>query len=304
MEGENAADRIENNHRLTERPQTTLRSMLRLIFIFNRGRSSFSLTPLSTNPTLIFILLALLLLWKALPIGRYATNFRSISLSCCNLEQPEILIDGYIANTLLPQGAELYLSQFIKCLEHEPGAAIVPYASGWIVHRPPAPPTISTAYPHELATEKRATVQQRRELFDCRVNLDTGSIVPQPTQIKTCKLTELLSPIFFIMRNGFLGVPYKNLSASKFLYNATAHVPPLLKRTNLNARIRILVRQLSHSASVMSVGMNIRVFSSGRDIKHSTMNSGYLTRSLERMCPSLSHVSSSASPVVFIVFIW
>ncbi|KAI9451556.1 hypothetical protein BJY52DRAFT_1226565 [Lactarius psammicola] len=42
------------------------------------------------------------------------------------------------------------------------------------------------------------------------------------------------------MRNGFLGVPYKNLSASKFLYNATAHVPPLLKRSNLNARIRIL----------------------------------------------------------------
>ncbi len=91
---------------------------------------------------------------------------------------------------------------------------------------------------------KKPTALQRRELFDCQVNLDTGTIVPQPTQIKPCKRTGLLSPVFFIMRNGFLGVPYKNLSASNFLYNATAHVPSLLKRPNLNARIRILVRQL------------------------------------------------------------
>jgi hypothetical protein len=169
------------------------------------------------------------------------------------LEQPDILIDGYIANTLLPQGTEYYLSQFINCLEHEPGSAIVPYASGWIVQRPSAPSATTTTYPQAfqpafeskgLSAEKKLKAQQRRELFDCEANLDTGTVVPQPTQIKPCKLTGLLTPVFFIMRNGFLGVPYKNLSASKFLYNATAHVPPLLKRPNLNARIRIRVRRL------------------------------------------------------------
>lgn len=170
------------------------------------------------------------------------------------MEQPDILIDGYVANTLLPEGADYYLSQFIKCLEHEPGSAIVPYASGWIVQRPSAALAATTAaYPNTfqpaseskaLAAEKRPKAQERRELFDCKVNLDTGTVVPQPTQIKPCKLTGLLSPVFFIMRNGFLGVPYKNLPASKFLHNATAHVPPLLKRPNLNVRIRIRVRRL------------------------------------------------------------
>lgn len=162
--------------------------------------------------------------------------------------KPNILIDGYIANTLLPQGTEHYLSHFMNCLEQEPDAAIVPYASGWIVQRSAPPPT-TAAYTHssqpvseskELAAENGPTAQQHRELFDCQVNLDTGTIVPQPTQTRPCKRTGLLSPVFFIMRNGFLGVPYKNLSASKFLYNATAQVPSLLRRPNLNARIRIL----------------------------------------------------------------
>ncbi|KAF8265340.1 hypothetical protein EI94DRAFT_1702592 [Lactarius quietus] len=123
-----------------------------------------------------------------------------------------------------------------------------------------APPTTTIAHPYilqpaselkGLAGEKRPTSQQLRELFDCQVNLDTGTIVLQPTQIKPWKLTGLLNPVFFIMRNGFLGVPYKDLSARKFLYNAAAHVPPLLKRPNLNARTRILVSQLFLSASVM-----------------------------------------------------
>ncbi|KAI9433854.1 hypothetical protein H4582DRAFT_1982946 [Lactarius indigo] len=135
--------------------------------------------------------------------------------------KPDILIDGYIANTLLPQGTEHYLSHFINCLEQEPGAAIVPYASGWIVQRS-APPQTTTAHIH---TRRSRRPKQHRELFDCQVNLDTGTIVPQPTQTRPCKLTGLLSP---------------NLSASKFLYNATAEVPSLLRRPNLNARIRIL----------------------------------------------------------------
>ena len=225
--------------------------MLRLVFTFNWAHRPFSQTPSAqTLPDFISLslyLLAPLQLWKALPIARYACYYRPTSVSRCNLEQPDILIDGYIANTLLPQGTELYLCHFINCLEQESGATIVPYTSGWIVQRPSALPTTTGAHPptSEPADEKKLTVQQRRELFDCQVNLDTGTIVPQPTQIKPCKRTGLLSPVFFIMRNGFLGVPYKNLPASKYLYNATAHVPPLLKRPNLNARIRIMVRLLS-----------------------------------------------------------
>ena len=239
-----------------------------------------------------FVSLVLLLTWKLLAIGRYVSIYRSTSVSRCKWDQPDILIDGYIANTLLPQGTEFYLSQYIKCLEHDPGAAIVPYASGWIVHWPSAPPALTTAYPHiskELVTEMKPTARQRRELFDCQVNLDTGTIVPQPTQVKPCKLTGLLSPVFFIMRNGFLGVPYKNLPASKFLYNATAHVPPILKRTNLNARIRIVVRRLFLFCFI-DLGMNVHVFASGRGIKRFTTNSGYLIGSSERTCPSLCRV--------------
>jgi len=202
---------------------------LRLVFIFNRGHCSFSRTHS---------------LHKHFPVYFAGTPFTGISsaMESTTHWKPDILIDGYIANTLLPQGTEHYLSHFIKCLEQEPGAALVPYASGWIVERSSAPPPTTTACPHssEPASESKGLAIQRRELYDCQVNLDTGTIVPQPTQIKPCKRTGLLSPVFFIMRNGFLGVPYKNLPASKFLYNATAHVPPLLKRPNLNARIRIL----------------------------------------------------------------
>ena len=154
------------------------------------------------------------------------------------MEQPDILIDGYIANTLLPRATEIYLSHFIKCLEHNPGTAIVPYTCGWVVQRPSAPAPESEA----LAAEKMSTAHNYYEPFDCRVNLDTGTIVPQPTQIKPCKQVGLLSPIFFVMHNGFLGVPYKNLSASKYLRNATAEAPALLKRDKLNARIKVLVR--------------------------------------------------------------
>src|ERR1700733_9393187 len=114
--------------------------------------------------------------WKVRPY------YRSTSVGRCNSGQPDILIDGHIANTLLPQGAEFYLSRFTKYLEQEPGAAIVPYGSGWIVHRPP---TTAGAYPHtlepasestEFAAENEPTVQQCREVFDCQVNLETGTI--------------------------------------------------------------------------------------------------------------------------------
>src|SRR6266702_4536732 len=40
--------------------------------------------------------------------------------------------------------------------------------------------------------------------------------------MRPCKRTGLLSPIFFITRNGLLG------AASKFLYNPTVNGPPLL----------------------------------------------------------------------------
>ncbi|KAF8267590.1 hypothetical protein EI94DRAFT_1801494 [Lactarius quietus] len=93
-----------------------------------------------------------------------------------NLEQPDILIDGYIANTLLPR-AQSFTRPNFKVSRNEPGSAVVPYASGWVVHRPPAPPTTTIAHPYilqpaselkGLAGEKRPTSQQRRELFECK----------------------------------------------------------------------------------------------------------------------------------------
>jgi hypothetical protein len=118
---------------------------------------------------------------------------------------------------------------------------------------------------------------------------------------KAMQGTRLLSPFFFIMRNGFLGVPYKNLSASKYLYNATAHVPLLLKRPKLNARIRVMVRQLSLRSC--DAGTKC-VYVSGQDMKRSTTNLGYLIRSLERTCPSPCRVSSSVSRMASIVSTW
>jgi hypothetical protein len=83
------------------------------------------------------------------------------------------------------------------------------------------------------------------EIFDRKVDLRRGSIVPQPSAIGVSKKTGVLSPIFFIQRDGTLGIPYKFPFPERYaLHNATALAPTVLKRGNQNVRIRLQVSYL------------------------------------------------------------
>ncbi|KAF8471618.1 hypothetical protein DFH94DRAFT_768601 [Russula ochroleuca] len=78
------------------------------------------------------------------------------------------------------------------------------------------------------------------EIFDRKVDLSTGTIVPQPTWIGVTEKTGVLCPMFFVRRDGTLGVPYEYPApAQSPLHNATAPAPALLRRRNQNMRIRI-----------------------------------------------------------------
>ncbi|KAI0255271.1 hypothetical protein BJV78DRAFT_1178819 [Lactifluus subvellereus] len=96
------------------------------------------------------------------------------------------------------------------------------------------PPT-TTRQPKRCKTNGQAPVLQEelvgihRGLFDCQVDLHTGTVVPQTTW----------TPVFFVLRNGSFGVPYKHLAWRDRLQNATAEVPSMFKRCNLNMRLRI-----------------------------------------------------------------
>jgi hypothetical protein len=88
------------------------------------------------------------------------------------------------------------------------------------------------------------------EIFDRKVDLRMGTIVPQPSAIGVSKRTGVLSPTFFIQRDGTLGIPYEFPFPERCtLHNATALAPTILKRGNQNVRIRLQVSTPSLSPS-------------------------------------------------------
>jgi hypothetical protein len=166
------------------------------------------------------------------------------------------------------------LELFIKCLEKEYRGSFVAFHDGWVVARArivqqwqrwattrPTPGNRSRARaratpPPATRTATRAPVPQLNnadddadvnteyeyEMFDRKVDLHAGTIVPQPTWIGVTEKTGVLCPIFFVRRDGALGVPYEYPPPDRSpLHNATAPAPALLRRRNQNMRIRIQV---------------------------------------------------------------
>jgi hypothetical protein len=59
----------------------------------------------------------------------------------------------------------------------------------------------------------------------------------------------VLCPIFFVQRNGALGIPYQNPAPFRsLLHNAKQTAPALLRRENQNVRMRIQVKHYPTSA--------------------------------------------------------
>ena len=185
----------------------------------------------------------------------------------------DLLLDGYISQTLTPLDTEQYVKLFIKCLEKEQHGTFVAFHDGWVVARSTTvrqqqqrrvttrpirgnrsrprpsspPPTATRALELQLDDNVDAdadiNTNTEYEIFDRKVNLYAGTIVPQQTWIGVSEKTGVLCPIFFIQRDGALGVPYGNpVPERSSLHNAMAPAPDLLKRTNQNMRIRIKVR--------------------------------------------------------------
>lgn len=165
--------------------------------------------------------------------------------------QMDIMLDGYIAQTLTPLCTEKYLKILMNSLDIQRGSLFV-FNDQWIVARPttipqqkqrwttttrrPMPGNCSDARANDCAAD---TVY---EIFDRKVDLRMGSIVPQPSAIGVSKRTGVLSPTFFIQSDGTLGIPYEfPLPKKCTLHNATALAPTVLKRENQNVRIRIQV---------------------------------------------------------------
>jgi hypothetical protein len=181
----------------------------------------------------------------------------------CERDLPDFLVDGFIAHSLGPKHAEEYLSRFLRCLAEEPSSRLLPFTRGWLVERPsmtdaPGPTTTQTSdhrskskskghktkkRPRVLLPQAERLVEMHRRLFDCQVDTAAGTVVPQTTWVGISSQTGAQSPIFFVFPNGSLGVPYDHLSWRYSLQYATAEVPRMLKRCNLNMRIRIKVRK-------------------------------------------------------------
>ncbi|KAH9961071.1 hypothetical protein BC827DRAFT_354037 [Russula dissimulans] len=171
----------------------------------------------------------------------------------------DILLDGYISYTLTPRLAEEYLKRFMRCLENERDGTLVACDAGWVVVRSTMMARRQqqwqpSGYQHEhglgalpaARTLRLSLEDAHRELFDCKVDLGPGTIVPQPTWIGVTDHTGMFCPIFFVQRCGVLGVSYKNREAERgALHNATMHAPGVLKRTKQNVRVRIQVSRLS-----------------------------------------------------------
>jgi hypothetical protein len=95
-----------------------------------------------------------------------------------------------------------------------------------------------------LLPQAEGLVEMHPRLFDRQVDTAAGTVVPQTTWIGISSQTGAQSPIFFIFPNGSLGVPYDQLSWRYSLQYAAAEVPRMLKRCNLNVRMRIKVRKV------------------------------------------------------------
>lgn len=174
----------------------------------------------------------------------------------------DIMLDGYVAQTLTPFCTENYLKVFMSCLDKRRGSLFV-FNNQWIVARPtiaqqrratarpkpkakakakaglpPPPEVLSSA----LVVDNDHAPDTVYEIFDRKVDLRMGTIVPQPSVIGVSKKTGVLSPVFFIQRDGTLGIPYEFPFSERYpLHNATDLAPTVLKRGNQNVRIRIQV---------------------------------------------------------------
>jgi hypothetical protein len=203
------------------------------------------------------------------------------------LGQMDILLDGYISYTLTPLCAEKYLKLFIKCLERKWDVSLVAQDAGWVVvcsrtaqvlhhlqqqlqhqpakqkrlfecrhwHRPPTPPPS----PRPVLIELEQGAHPHRsceEVFDYKVDLYRGTIVPQPTWIGVTEATGVYCPIFFSQRDGTLGVPYTQRgSARGLLRDPMALASELLRRSNQNVRMRI---QVCHHSRFFFVSSAVR----------------------------------------------
>ena len=186
----------------------------------------------------------------------------------------DLLLDGYISQTLTPRYTEKYLRLFIKCLEKEYRGSFVAFHDGWVVARAKIvqqrqrcattrstpgnryrararatpPPATATRAPvpqlNNADDDADVNTDYEYEMFDRKVDLHVGTVVPQPTWIGVTEKTGVLCPIFFVRRDGALGVPYEYPppdSDRSPLHNATAPAPALLRRSNQNMRMRIQV---------------------------------------------------------------
>src|SRR5258708_31464130 len=188
----------------------------------------------------------------------------------------DIMVDGYIAQTLTPFCTEEYLKIFMSCLDKLRGSLYV-FNNQWIVARP--------KLVQQQQKQRRATTRSRPgnhskarappavnndhtdtiyEIFDRKADLQMGTIVPQPSAIGVSKKTGVQCPIFFIQRNGTLGIPYGYPYPERYtLHNATELAPTILKRGNQNVRIRLQVRThapLLRDARAERVDTCIRLF--------------------------------------------
>jgi len=275
-----------------------------------------------------------LLWWQTWLIGRYFQTHASISV-CSSTDktllrklgqsQMDIMLDGYIAQTLTPFFTEKYLRIFMSCLDKQLGSLFV-FNNQWIVARPtitqlqkqrrattgtrpkpgsctnaraktraslpPDVPPTAARTPMSPLVNNEYAADTVYEIFDRKVDLRMGTIVPQPSAIGVSKKTGVLSPVFFIQRDGTLGIPYEYPFPKRCtLHNATALAPTILKRGNQNVRIRLQVstpppgpshpRALGKSWCMYSV-VNVFFFSlfpcfscSGPGINSSNTSLGY-----------------------------
>ena len=198
----------------------------------------------------------------------------TLGLPLTDLGQMDLLLDGYISQTLTPRYTEKYLRLFIKCLEKEYRGSFITFYDGWVVARSrtarqplqrrattrsttgnrsraraTTPPTTRTAtrapkiqFDNGGDDDADVNTDYEYEMFDRKVDLHAGTIVPQPTWIGVTEKSGVLCPIFFVRRDGALGVPYELPPPERSaLHNATAPAPALLRRRNQNVRIRIQV---------------------------------------------------------------
>ena len=193
----------------------------------------------------------------------------------------DLLLDGYISHTLTPQCAEKYVKLFIKCLKKKPDASLVARDAEWVVlcskkaqlahqlqhglqnlqdqqqqqqskqkripgsrhlngpPRSPPPRVLPSQIKHLNDAHPHRTCE---DVFDYKVDLYRGTIVPQATQMGVNTFTGVQCPFFFTQRDGTLGIPYtQREEARTLLRDPMSLAPETLRRDNQNLRVRIQV---------------------------------------------------------------